>query len=271
MQQKGPLKSGRLNKKWLRKAKELTQLLAAAPNPAARAVIFNNIRNNIWKEVRDWLLSLSHGKCWFSEAPDSFSYWEVEHFRPKAGCKRKVGQRKDSYEEGYWWLAYDWKNYRISGKVGNTKKGVFFPLMPLSVVASYGGLDWNNEVPVFLDPISPADPSLLDFRPDGKVVAHHGATAGERNRVRITVNHLRLDYDKLEEARAKVWLECQRLIDECRELAAAKVIGSSERTQIEEKHKRLRAMRDKSAPFSMTAVACLRKNGGPWASLAADG
>jgi hypothetical protein len=55
----------------------------------------------MWGELKNWLLALSHQKCWFSEAKDSFQYWDLEHFRPKANAKNLDGSER----EGYWWLA----------------------------------------------------------------------------------------------------------------------------------------------------------------------
>lgn len=266
----GPIKGGMPDQGWLDAAKALSDQLIAAPDKAARDVILKKKSNEIWGQVKDWLLTLSHNKCWFSEAEDVFSHRDVEHFRPKKACKRIVGQKKYAYEDGYWWLTYHWKNYRICGNVGNTKKGVFFPLLPGSPVATYGGISYLNECPVLLDPASPADPALLDFIETGKAVPHDDADATDRLRVKTTVKHLRLDFEKLEEARAKTWAKCRALIEECRNLAAG-VVGPVERAQIEEKRQQLRAMVDPAAPFSMTAAACLRKSGVSWAATIATG
>jgi len=46
-----------------------------------------------WGELKDWLLALSHQKCWFSEAKDCCQYWYVEHFRLKASAKNVDGWR----------------------------------------------------------------------------------------------------------------------------------------------------------------------------------
>lgn len=267
----GPVKNGQLDQAWLAAAANLTVLLAAAPDKAAREAIINTKVNEIWGHLKDWLLTLSNNKCWFSEAEDTFSYRDVEHFRPKNACKRKVRQRRDAYEDGYWWLTYDWKNYRICGKVGNVKKGVMFPLLPGSPIATYGGLSYQNECPILLDPASPADPALLDFIETGKAVPHDDADETDQLRVAATVKHLHLDFDKLEEARAKIWLKCRGLIQECRDLAAPGVMGPAERAKIELKRNELRAMVDPKALFSMTAAACLRKSGVNWAAAIATG
>lgn len=267
----GPVKNGVPDQAWLTAAADLTTMLIAAPDKAARDLILDTKANEIWGQLKNWLLSLSHNKCWFSEAEDVFSHRDVEHFRPKKSCKRRVGQKKNTYEDGYWWLTYDWQNYRICGNVGNVKKGVMFPLLPSSPVATFGGLSYMNECPMLLDPASPADPALLDFIDTGKAVPHQDADATDQLRVITTVKHLRLDFEKLEEARAKIWTKCRVLIDECRDIAAAGQIGPAERARIEEKRNQLRAMVQPSAVFSMTASACLRKSGIGWAAAIAAG
>ena len=80
-----------------------------------------------WRDdrVRKWLLEKFGEKCWYSEAADSVSPIHVDHYRPKSSVEDDASKEKS---EGYWWLAFDWTNYRISGHVINSKKGNYFPL-----------------------------------------------------------------------------------------------------------------------------------------------
>lgn len=266
----GPKKNGAVDQAWLNAASALTTALVNAPDKAARDAIISADKNEIWGDIKTWLMSLSHNKCWFSEAIDVFSHKDVEHFRPKKECKRTVGQKKDTYEDGYWWLTYDWANYRFFGNVGNRKKGSLFPLMPNSSIATFGGLSVNNEIPVFLDPTCDSDPELLDFNKFGKAVPHPDATKDEHYRVTKTVTHLKLDFDELEEARAKIWTACEEKIERCRKIAS-EVMGPAEEAEVKTIRKSLRAMVQPDAPFSMTAVACLRKSETGWAQALAAG
>jgi hypothetical protein len=266
----GPKKNDAVDQAWLDAAAALTVALKNAPSKAARDAIISADKNEIWGEIKPWLMSLSHNKCWFSEAIDVFSHKDVEHFRPKKECKRRVGQKKDTYEDGYWWLTYDWANYRFFGNVGNRKKGSLFPLMPNSSVATSGGLSINNEIPVFLDPTCDSDPELLDFNSFGQAIPHPDATNDEHYRVTNTVTHLKLDFDELEEARAKIWTACDEKIGRCRDIAL-KVKGPAEEAEVKAIRKSLRAMVQPEAPFSMTAAACLRKSGVGWAQALATG
>ncbi|BDT73916.1 hypothetical protein os4_34690 [Comamonadaceae bacterium OS-4] len=266
----GPKKNGAIDQAWLDAAAALTTALEKAPDKDARDAIIADPNNEIWGDIKPWLMSLSHSKCWFSEAIDVFSHKDVEHFRPKMECKRSVGQRKATYEDGYWWLSYDWANYRFFGNVGNRKKGSLFPLMPNSLVATFGGLSINNEIPVFLDPTCDSDPELLDFNSFGKAIPHPDATDYEQYRVTKTVTHLKLDFDELEEARAKIWTACNERIDRCREIAS-KAMGPADEAEVKAIKKSLRAMVQPDAPFSMTAAACLRKSDAGWARTLAAG
>ena len=71
-----------------------------------------------WGELKEWLKVLSKGKCWFSEVRELYSHYDVEHFRPKKEAKNLDKTIRD----GYWWLAFDYTNYRLCGNVGNRKK-----------------------------------------------------------------------------------------------------------------------------------------------------
>ncbi|MFY9853140.1 MAG: hypothetical protein WAK26_04590, partial [Terracidiphilus sp.] len=111
---------------WLAESARLTVELAAlqaADNVKGRNDLID-ANSDHWGELKPWLEALSHGKCWFSETRDEFSHYDVEHFRPKKLVRDTLGSVRD----GYWWLAFDYTNYRLCGNVGNRKKGNCFPL-----------------------------------------------------------------------------------------------------------------------------------------------
>jgi hypothetical protein len=120
---------------WLKKSDELTQQLIElhkqGDTKARNQLIDDNARH--WGEIKAWLLSLSHNKCWFSEARDIYSHLDVEHFRPKKEAKSLDGTVRD----GYWWLAFDYTNFRACGNVGNRKKGGWFPLQEGSLCSTH--------------------------------------------------------------------------------------------------------------------------------------
>src|SRR5262249_41731985 len=100
---------------WMKKVAKLQQQLEALPTADERKAFIDR-HSAVWSEIKEKLLEMSHGKCWYSEAPDAVSDWHVDHFRPK---KRALDHDKTEHE-GYAWLAFDWKNYRIAGSYPNS-------------------------------------------------------------------------------------------------------------------------------------------------------
>src|SRR5690606_26346987 len=105
--------------------------------------------------------NLSNGKCWFSEAYKRAAPYEMDHFRPK---KEVINKKGDTPEIGYWWLAFEWSNFRIIEKLLNTNKSILFPVegdraTPLSSIAS--------EINYLLDPTCWDDIGLLFFDESG--------------------------------------------------------------------------------------------------------
>jgi len=188
----------------------LRDLDAAVDKPARDAVI--DAKEQVWRDLKEWLLAFSHGKCWFSDAKDIFSHWHVEHFRPKKDAKDEDGHEDDAY----WWLAFDWTNYRICGSVGNSAKGTFFPLRPGTTRVGRTG-DIRAESPTLLDPADPDDPHLLTFDLEGKAIpAAHVTDAWEKHRVEYSVIQCKLDAPQLANQRKTVWEACWRYIEEFR-------------------------------------------------------
>ena len=113
---------------WLAESERLVGELAKL-NAAGKIKERNELvdkRSDHWGKLKPWLLALSGGKCWFTEARDIASHLDVEHFRPKKATRNIKGPERD----GYWWLAFDYTNFRIAGTVPNRKKGAWFPLRP---------------------------------------------------------------------------------------------------------------------------------------------
>jgi uncharacterized protein (TIGR02646 family) len=97
------------------KRRELTRQLllrqrdiaAGLIDPATNKPVKHNFDSSIWKEAKDQLLSETHGKCAYCEAPtSSVAYGDVEHYRPKSV---------------YWWLAYSVENFLASCAICNQK------------------------------------------------------------------------------------------------------------------------------------------------------
>jgi uncharacterized protein (TIGR02646 family) len=191
------------------KADRLLQELRAAPDATARNQIIDD-NSTVWGELKKWLLGLSHEKCWFSEAKDCFSHWDVEHYRPKKSARDAEGNE----QEGCWWLAFDWQNLRICGNAGNRKKGTYFLLRAgCARIAPLG--DVRSEDPQLLDPADADDPNLLSFNVEGRAIPTASVhDEWERDRVKYSIERYNLDFGPLMDKRKAVWAECWSRIQE---------------------------------------------------------
>lgn len=179
---------------------QLAALHAAGKHAERNALIDAN--SGHWAALKEWLLALSGGKCWFTEARDIASHLDVEHFRPKKSARNIKGPERD----GYWWLAFDYMNFRIAGTVPNRKKGAWFPLRYGSSCATFARRCEGDEVPHFLDPTNAHDVTLLAFDEEGKAVPAPGISRWDYVRVRRTVDRLKLtEHQALAEERRKIW------------------------------------------------------------------
>jgi len=218
----------------------------------------------VWGELKTWLLSLSHNKCWFSEAKDCFNHWDVEHFRPKKSAKDLDGTEHD----GYWWLAFDWQNFRICGNAGNRKKGTYFPLREGCPRASCPGHDLRNEDPQLLDPIDEDDPNLLSFNFEGRAIPLAGLEdEWDKKRVEYSVERFNLDFPPLMDKRKTVWNECWRRIQMYREELGKLKLSNGEnaiaRNQVKSCAKEIRSMMREDKELSAVSRACVLSTGDP--------
>jgi len=198
---------------WLTRSQQYNQRLSEL-NDAGDNKIRNDYigaRSTHWGKLKDWLKVLSYGKCWFSEVRDLYSHYDVEHFRPKAHSKAIDGVERDAY----WWLAFDYTNYRLCGNVGNRKKGNWFPLREGSLVSDCQTQAEESEEPYILDPTDADDVSLISFDDEGKAIPSPGVSEWEEKRVNETIKRLKLnEHNDLAEERRKIWLKVTTEIDE---------------------------------------------------------
>lgn len=245
---------------WLKKAETVKQEMEEAITIEARHAIIEK-HKSLWVELKAWLLSFSNNKCWYTEARNDSSHYEIEHFRPKKWAD-------DSFE-GYWWLAFEWTNYRICGNSPNRKKGSCFPLNPGSQRASSASRYLvNDEVYVLLDPTDPADPPHLSFIENGICNVDPRYDGWEKERATISIELYGLNHlPQLCEGRQRVWIECRSLIDSLAELynQNQQTPTASCKTSIKEQTKQLMAKVKKDQPFSAVARTCISISGYPWA------
>src|SRR5882724_5509637 len=75
-----------------------------------------NKKSSVWRAAEEALRLASYNKCWYCESLQERSDKPVDHFRPKNNVIEAKGH------PGYWWLAFDWKNYRYSCTYCNSKR-----------------------------------------------------------------------------------------------------------------------------------------------------
>ncbi|KVN56069.1 MULTISPECIES: hypothetical protein [Burkholderia cepacia complex] len=249
---------------WLVKSRRLVTDMAAFEAVGKRdernALIVANSAH--WGALKEWMLALSGGKCWFSEVRELYSHYDVEHFRPKKEARALDGTERD----GYWWLAFDYMNFRVCGNVGNRKKGGWFPLKDGSLCSSYAAPCEESEARYLLDPIDDDDVSLIAFDEEGKVIPAPGTSDWEQERVNVTVKRLKLnEHAPLAEERRKVWQKIDGLI---KDFYAAKAKCShgnnpAAKAKLLEVRARVREMTKRSAELSAVARWCIQVRNEP--------
>lgn len=264
--------SRRISAQWLRSARVLLDSMAVATSLQRARIIKKN--SALWSEIKDALWHAGGEKCWFSEVELSIGEVEVEHFRPKG---RVCGVRHG----GYWWLAFDWRNYRLASHLVNTRKtdpinkglrgkGTYFPLVA-GVRGNYinppppsDPLCVNGERALLLDPIDAMDVKKLIFDQDGLPGPHpvHCKNATDVQRVNESIEFYALDDGVLNGRRADVWrnilIWCEQI-----ETILSEVGDMSEARQnrFNDLINFISDSIDQGAEFSAAALAALRSWG----------
>ncbi|KGK10950.1 hypothetical protein [Vibrio navarrensis] len=254
---------------WVAEADAITaQLLAAADDIARQAIVDENEKHWRDQRIRGWLMSQFANKCWYTEAEESVSPIHVDHFRPKGRVKNLDG----SYEEGYWWLTFNWKNYVIAGHLINTKKSDFFPLMEGERRAAVNSseVQLKLEGAVLIDPLTDQTRLISYERDDDGCIA---VLAGdiddlEKFKAEKTIEILGLNrIDRLNQKRGKKWDDCLKDIQDyrgARAHGAHALVWLVKETAIARLKERIKY----DAEFSSVAEACIRKQA-PEAVIAA--
>jgi hypothetical protein len=78
---------------------------------------------DLWSEpkLKEILARWSYGKCWYSEARELCSDYHMDHFRPKNRVtEHPEWPNNGRPDEGYWWAAFLWDNYRLASGFCNS-------------------------------------------------------------------------------------------------------------------------------------------------------
>lgn len=187
-------------------------------------------RSNYWTDNSHWtklyssLSKLSGEKCWYSESLENSCRWEVEHYRPKA---RATIDNELVLKDGYWWLSYYWKNFRLAGSFVNKRskdpftnedsvfgKGNYFPLDETSTVAEPEDIYCSDEKPLLLDPIKPKDCTLISFDKNGDVYPTFSEEESnlKNKKAMFSIDYYGLKQTPLKRGRGKIWRKCETIV-----------------------------------------------------------
>ena len=212
-------------------------------------------RAKLWRELAPKLAELHNGKCWYSESLNPGSNKDVDHFRPK----KRVAEYPR--HEGYWWLAFDWHNYRYSCQWCNQRrnnstdggKWDHFPISGLFRAMQESDRLEMEEVDL-LDPVDPDDWKLLTFRPDGMPTPSSSIGTREYERAAISIRIYHLDYKEFVDARRTLAGKVQRLVQDM-EILFPKITDLSMRCLYKNQQKELLRFISRSSEYSSAALA----------------
>lgn len=230
-----------------------------------------------WKSFKPNMIKVFGDKCWYSEAPRIMTDFDVDHFRPKGAvkktkkryAKRRVGKTSQKHN-GYWWLAYEAKNYRYSCIYANRPreeggKHDYFPLLNEAArVWSPNTLaNHATEAPKLLDPCSQNDVTLLSYeRNPGRVVSRYDATINPSafSRVKESAKRYNLNSKTIVGARKKVIKDVEQALEFLELYSGLPAIQQAPlRNFLRTMEQNIVDACDRKSPFSAAAVAFVRK------------
>lgn len=268
------LDESKIPEEWKRKAADLLADLEKCTTPEERRKFIDehpstNGGKPIWSDLKDVLLEMSHGKCWYSEAPDTVSDWHVDHFRPKKRARDEDGTER----EGYHWLAFEWTNFRIAGSFPNSPhrdasgvtrgKSDYFPLLESGQSASWENRDYSREIPLLLDPARRGDAECIVFDQEAIPKPADKKSPLMERRVKATNFYLFLDSPRLIDGRKKRWRECLDWIRELQDITPMELqkIDAQRYAQIQRVEGKIRRMTRPDQPYASMIRSCLRLQG----------
>ena len=263
-----------LSADWLNRSQALLNNLINSPDEEARKKIIKDNASH-WNEIRTALWQVGGEKCWYTEMMIPFKSSVIEHFRPKG---KLAGEQHD----GYWWLSFNWRNFRISSSVANVRvkeyldgklkgKGTYFPLIGGARVYAYNPspqdiLSIGTERPMLLDPFVRKDVELLTFNHDGVPVPNtvKCKTQDDIRRVNESIELYCLDEGMLNAERAELWrvvIDLSSRIEVLIQKQGHSPLNMQESIEFEEKMTELVKMVAHHAKYSSAAIAAMKSLG----------
>lgn len=246
---------------WLDRADDLTDRLLNAADAAERAVIIAG-NDNMWGEIKQLFCDALQRKCWYSESVNDFAHCHVDHFRPKSSAIDENGDDQG----GYWWLAFNWRNYRYAAPAGNVRKKDYFHVNANKANLPADSLE--NEDIRFLDPTEPEDPGKLKFDNQGIISPKEtNVVARDYIQAEYTIRRMNLNMEGLKEGRKDKYRKTARLIRAVEKLLVQQRIAfdMARRQNIKAKQLELIELAGKFSEYSAAVKYCLRESGYDWA------
>lgn len=197
---------------------EAKDMVLAEPDPDERKELFERHRAR-WIAVRDAFEEHSDGKCWYVECRSSGADNDIDHYRPKS----RVAE--DGTHPGYYWLAFEWTNLRLSCQranrprrnleIGETGgKSDNFPLVEPEKRARTPDDDLSRENPAIVDPTNAADVAMLTFGPSGNVelVPERKGEPIAEAKLEASRLHLHLNWPRFRDDRVMLYNEIERYV-----------------------------------------------------------
>jgi 5-methylcytosine-specific restriction endonuclease McrA len=201
---------------WLQKSNEILDEMKKEPDAQKRKAIIHKNKTH-WRDagLLEFLKKLSDGKCWYTEAKFTAEYPHLEHFRPKSYARDEDGAK---FHAGYWWLAFDIENYRLSKPVPNIRKGTYFPLRKPKRAVCEPDEAVSCESPLFLDPVNEDDAALIGFNSLGQPEPCKEPTFDldewDKRRIEFSIKRYGLDDQDLCDQRKALWVSICAMLDE---------------------------------------------------------
>ena len=194
-------------------------------DPEERKVLFERYRTR-WIALRNAFEAHSGGKCWYVECKSPGADNDIDHYRPKS----RVAE--DRTHPGYYWLAFEWRNLRLScqrtnrprrdvelGETGG--KGDHFPLVNHEKRARAPQDDLSLEIPAIVDPTNAADVAMLTFGRSGDVelVPECKGEPIAEAKLEASRLYLHLNWPRFRDDRVMLYNEIERAVHRGEDLA----------------------------------------------------
>lgn len=217
-------------------AQRLDTELLNATSTARKTAIAS--KNDVWGSLSEVLAKQSNGKCWYCETNELRSDNPIDHFRPKG----RVAECSD--HPGYWWLAFDWRNFRFACTYCNSRrvevdtaggKQDHFPV--------FTPPDWNKtpqdnnqERPKLLDPTDPDDCELLAFNINGLATPNCSDQTSDNYKKAIeSIEKFHLNHGPTKKARMAIRQKINQLVANTNDLLQQGVAAHSQQIKSNKK------------------------------------